>query len=117
MQSDSDLTQFRARTPDQKVRATVFDGPNSPPLRPNQTRIEDVESLLPPHDPPEYFLKRIPKTSSFELSGAHFAIGGATPRVRSRHELPTVLANGDKSTNTVLADLRAATSNCRNGGS
>lgn len=204
VQSDTDLAPFRATTPEQKVRAAAFDQKNVP-LRPNQTRIEDGEWALPPHDPPEYssfvrdlvcrsdlvvvgrptkkqsfltetdssiftdysfaaeeylrgetvfrqptndttvavslrggriltpggplevkneqplefgdryllFLKGIAKTSSFELSGPHFTIGGTIPRVQSRHELPTLLASGDKSTSAVLADLRAAAATCQ----
>jgi hypothetical protein len=204
MQSDTNLAPFRAITADQRVRAATFDRPTNRPLQPNQTRLEDVESMSLPHDAPEYasfirdlvcqsdlvvvgrattkqsfltetgssiftdysfapeeslrggavfrqptshttvevslkggtiqtpngpievrneqpldlgdpyllFLKRIPKTSSFELSGPHFTIGSPAPRLRSRHEVPATLANGDKSTNTVLADLRAAASKC-----
>jgi hypothetical protein len=202
---DGDLAGFRAKTPGQKVRASTFDQPNNPPLRPNQTRFENEEWAIPPHDPPEYssfirelvcqsdlvvvgrairkqsfmtetdssiftdysfapeeslrggavyrqptsdttvevslrggtiqtpsgpievkneqpldlgdrsllFLKRIPKTSSFELSGPHFTIAGGTPRVRSRHELPAILASGGRSTNAVLEELRAAAAKCQ----
>lgn len=204
--SDTALAPFRAITPDQQIRAARFDRPTNPPLQPNHTIFEDVESALPPHDPPEYepflqnlvcgsdlvvvgratqkrsfltktnsslftdysfapeelihggtvlrrpgstaievslqggvidtpngrievtnqpplnfgdryllFLRQIPQTSSFELAGPQFTIDGVSPRLRSRHELPTRLANGEKNTTTVLADIRAAAAKCQKG--
>ena len=108
-------TVFRQPTNDTTIAVSLTGGTIQTPRGPLEARdggrrpLDFGERYL-------LFLKRIPKTSSFELSGPHFTVGGGTPSVQSRHELPTALAKGDKSTTTLLADLRAAAATCQRSG-
>lgn len=105
-------TVFRQPTGNTTVEVSLRGGTIQTPNGPIEVRNEQPLDL---GDRYLLFLKRIPKTSSFELSGPHFTVGSLAPRARSRHELPNPLVTDDKTTNTFLADLRAAASRCQKG--
>jgi hypothetical protein len=106
-------TVFRQPAGNTTVEVSLRGGTIQTPNGPIEVRNEQPLDL---GDRYLLFLKRIPKTSSFELAGPHFTLGSLAPRLRSRHEMPNPLVTGAKSTTTVLADLRAAASKCQKGG-
>jgi len=55
------LANFHAKSPDQQVKARLFDDPIMGPLKPNTVRVESNERAAPPHSPPDYatYLRRV----------------------------------------------------------